>query len=64
MKAIPTIKIKRRGNIFKKKRTGRPLANRTRRIRNTPAPVPRIRPIILHHIGSGVQFAFLIYSSD
>ena len=48
MKAIPTIRMRMRGNIFRKKITGIPLAKRTSRMRNTPAPVPRIRAIILY----------------
>jgi hypothetical protein len=49
MKATPTRRMKMRGNILIKNRTGMPLASNTRRIRNTPTPVPRIRAIILHH---------------
>jgi hypothetical protein len=44
--AAATIKRKRKGSILIKNKTGSPLERRMNRIRNNPAPIPRIREII------------------
>lgn len=66
--AAATIKRRRRGNILMKNKTGRPLDNRMNRIRNTPAPTPRILAIILHQNiiddgGESPQYTLTEYSS-
>ena len=61
MNASATIRIRRRGSILIKIKTGRPLESSTNRMRNTPTPVPRIRAIILYQISSGVLSLDRIY---